>query len=181
MMKLCVRKGLDWSRLERIIDGRYGARSQMVADGMVRGTVIELEPAENNETVRRGKIRVEGGEHRGKVVRFNRSKATLFGMKLDIADLLYIVRPFDLVYCEVSGITDYPDTEYMSQRVSFHAPARDKQVTSPMTDLDQEERLDFLFWLSIHYNTFSLLQSVLAGKAPTRYFIPFPRYKNIKY
>ena len=36
------------------------------------------------------------------------TKASLFGLKLDSVDQLYVVRPYDRVYCEVAGIGDYP-------------------------------------------------------------------------
>ena len=70
----------------------------------------------------------------------------------------------------------------MSQKVQFHSLMADseKEVTDPLTELTEEERLEFLFWLDIHHNTWHTtspgsFKSVLAGNAPTRYFIPFPR------
>ena len=70
----------------------------------------------------------------------------------------------------------------MSQKVQFHSLMADseKEVTDPLTELTGEERLEFLFWLDIHHNTWHTtspgsFKSVLAGNAPTRYFIPFPR------
>ena len=107
-----AKKGLDWAAVERIVTGEAGVKSQLAGPGdtadMAAGCVVDLEPAENNETVARGLIRIEAGPHKDKVVRFSRTKASLFGLKLDSADLLYVVRPYDRVYCEVAGIGDYP-------------------------------------------------------------------------
>ena len=77
-------------------------------DDLAAGVIVDLEPAENNETVARGLIKIIVGPHKDKIVRFTRAKTKLFGMKLDKADLLYVVRPFDRVWCELSGIGDYP-------------------------------------------------------------------------
>ena len=70
----------------------------------------------------------------------------------------------------------------MCQNVQFHNLMADseEEVTDPLTELTKEERLEFLFWLDIHRNTWHTtspgsFKSVLAGNAPTRYFIPFPR------
>ena len=173
--KWCIKKGLDWATTENIVLGGAGVKKDINMADMAVGTIIDLEPAENNETVAKGLIKIEVGPHKDKVVRFTRTKASLFGMKLDQADLLYIVRPYDRVYCEISGIADYPQGQYMSQKVQFHKLFPDQEVTKPETELPASEKIDFIFWMNIHHNTFSMFQSVLAGSSSTRYFIPFPR------
>ena len=105
----CATKGLTLASVERILAGEAGLKGDHADSDMTVGHVIELDLAENNKTVAEGLIKIDAGPHKGRVVRFSRTKATLFGMKLDKADLLYIVRPSDRVYCELSGINDYPE------------------------------------------------------------------------
>ena len=173
--KWCERKAVDWLQLERIVHGEAGAKGELSETDMAVGYIMDLDPAENNETTARGLIKIEVGPHKGKVVRFNRSKASLFGMKLENADLLYVVRPLDRVYCEVSGIADYPEGQYMSQRVQFHRLHPEREGQDVLGGLTSTDKLDLLLWLSCHHNDWSLFTSVLAGSSPTRYYIPFPR------
>ena len=105
----CANKGLNMASVEQILAGEAGVMGELAVSDMAVGHVIELDSAENYETVAKGLIRIDAGPHKGRVVRYARTKATLFGMKLDKADLLYIVRPNDRVYCELSGINDYPE------------------------------------------------------------------------
>jgi len=173
--KWCQKKGVDWERMERQVQGKVDIKANSATENLAVGTVYDLEPAENNETVSKGLIKIEVGPHKGKMVRFNRSKASLFGQSLEKSDLLYVVRPHDQVYCELSGIGDYPGGQYVSQKVHFQQPSGDKTGTDPMEGMDREERTDFLFWLSIHNNKFRDFKDTLAGKSTSRYFIPFPR------
>ena len=87
----------------RLVLGQLLARAEQVAAPRL------FKSHEAYETVAKGLIKIDAGPHKGRVVRYARTKATLFGMKLDKADLLYIVRPSDRVYCELSGINDYPE------------------------------------------------------------------------
>ena len=93
--------------------------------------------------------------------------------------MLYVVRPHDRVFCEVSGIGDYPEGQYMSQKVQFHQlhPEREgeEEGEDPLCGLTPDDKLSLLFWLDCHHNDWSLFKSVLAGTSPTRYYIPFPR------
>ena len=107
--KWCAIKSLNLASVERILAGEAGVKADLGASDMAVGHVIELDSAENYETVAKGLIKIDAGPHKGRVVRYARSKASLFGMKLDKADLLYIVRANDRVYCELSGINDYPE------------------------------------------------------------------------
>ena len=173
--KWCERKAVDWVQMEKMVTGQAGAKMDLRESDMAVGYITDLDPAENNETTARGLIRIEVGPHRGRVVRFNRSKATLFGLRLEKADLLYVVRPYDRVYCEVSGIADYPEGQYMSQRVQFHSLHTERDAQNLLEGLNVSERLELLSWLSCHHNEWSLFTSVLAGNSPTRYYIPFPR------
>jgi len=173
--KWCEKKGVDLKRMEGMVQGKVEIKANSASDNLAIGTVYDLEPAENNETVSKGLIKIEVGPHKGKTVRFNRSKASLFGQSLEKTDLLYVVRPHDQVYCELSGIGDYPSGQYVSQKVHFHQPSDDKDGTNPMETMDREERTDYLFWLSIHNNKFKDFKDTLVGKSTSRYFIPFPR------
>jgi len=173
--KWCEKKGVDLERMERMVQGKVEIKADSATNNLAIGTVYDLEPAENNETVSKGLIKIEVGPHKGKTVRFNRSKAFLFGQSLEKTDLLYVVRPHDQVYCELSGIGDYPSGQYVSQKVHFHLPSEDKDGTNPMETMDREERTDYLFWLSIHNNKFKDFKDTLVGKSTSRYFIPFPR------
>merc|ERR1719166_822462 len=128
-----------------MVTGQAGAKMDVRESDMAVGYITDLDPGENNETTARGLIRIEGGPHRGKVVRFNRSKASLFGLRLEKADLLYVVRPYDRVYCEVSGIADYPEGQNMSQKVQFHQLCGDREVTDPL-QLGAEEQLQLVLW-----------------------------------
>ena len=110
----CATKGLNLASVERILAGEAGLKGDLAASDMAVGHVIELDSAENYETVAKGLIKIDAGPHKGRVVRYARTKATLFGMKLDKVDLLYIVRPSDRVYCELSGINDYPEANAVS-------------------------------------------------------------------
>ena len=175
--KWCERKGLEWLQMEKMVHGEAGSKKDLSED-MAVGYIMDLDPAENNETTAKGLIKIEVGPHKGKVVRFNRSKASLFGLKLESADLLYVVRPHDRVFCEVSGIADYPEGQYMSQKVQFHQlhPERESQEGGELLEgLILDEKLSLLFWLDCHNNDWSLFKTVLAGSSPTRYYIPFPR------
>ena len=125
-----------------------------------------------------GKLRSDPQLHSRVNVYHFRSKASLFGLKLENADLLYVVRPHDRVFCEVSGIGDYPEGQYMSQKVQFHQlhPEREtEEGEDPLVGLQPDEKLSLLFWLDCHHNDWSLFKTVLAGSSPTRYYIPFPR------
>jgi len=173
--KWCEKKGVDFQRIERIVQGKVEIKANSPTENLAVGTVYDLEPAENNETVSKGLIKIEVGPHKGKTVRFNRSKASLFGQSLEKTDLLYVVRPQDQVFCEVSGIGDYPSGQYVSQKVHFHQPSEDKDSIDPMQTMDKEERTDYLFWLSTHNNKFKDFKDTLCGKSASRYFIPFPR------
>eukprot|EP00090_Calanus_glacialis_P000637 TRINITY_DN10415_c0_g1_i1.p1 TRINITY_DN10415_c0_g1~~TRINITY_DN10415_c0_g1_i1.p1 ORF type:complete len:938 (+),score=322.63 TRINITY_DN10415_c0_g1_i1:89-2902(+) len=173
--KWCEKKGVDWGRMERRVQGKVDSKADSATENMAVGNVYDLEPAENNETVSKGLIKIEVGPHKGKMVRFNRSKAFLFGQSLEKADLLYVVRPHDQVYCEVSGIGDYPSGQYVSQKVHFQQPSEDKTSNDPMENMTREERSDYLVWLSIHNNKFKDFKDTLLGKSTNRYFIPFPR------
>ena len=175
LFRWCERKGVEWAKIEDVVLGKVDSKANTATENLAVGTVYDLEPAENNETVSKGLIKIEVGVHKGKMVRFNRSKASLFGLSLENADLLYVVRPHDQVFCEVSGIGDYPSGQYVSQKVHFHQISTDKIDTIPMESMDEEERTDFLFWLSIHNNKFKDFKDVLSGKSTSRYFIPFPR------
>ena len=87
-------------------------------------------------------------------------KMMMMIMRMMMMMILYIVRPNDRVYCELSGINDYPEGQYMSQRVQFHSLLSDtkevtKEVTDPLTELTAEQRLELLLWLDIHHNTWA--------------------------
>ena len=97
------RLGCDFAYLERVLLKRVPAKSNLVPDNMAVGTVYGLDPAENNETVSKGLIKIEVGPLKGRMIKFNRTKCSLFGMSLEKADLLYVFKQNDLVFCDVSG------------------------------------------------------------------------------
>lgn len=50
-----------------------------------------------------------------------------------------------------------------------------RETPHPLESFSVGERGELLFWLSVHSLSWAELQNVLAGTAPSRYFIPAPR------
>ena len=57
--------------MEAMVHGVAGKKKDLSED-MAVGYIMDLDPAENNETTSKGLIKIEVGPHKGKVVRFNR-------------------------------------------------------------------------------------------------------------
>ena len=167
-------QGLTLRGMEETLLGRTKLQCKLPPENMAMGTVLQLDPAENNETVCKGLIKISCGPNKGSVIKFNRNKGFLFGQSLEKADLLYLVRAQEPVFCEVSGLADYGEGEYVTQRVEFWRPGAGGEHLSPL-EWPQEERQHLMLWLNVHMLTFKELKDVLAGTSQFRYFIPFPR------
>merc|ERR1719507_1407220 len=107
-----LKLGLAFKSVEEILVGKAPLQCSSAPPNYEVGTICELEPAENNETVSRGLIKLTAGPRKGSVIKFTRAKSFLFGVCLEKADLLYLVRPQEQVCCEVSGLADYKEGEY---------------------------------------------------------------------
>ena len=138
------------------------------------GNISELESPLNNETVSRGRIKICVGPNKGAVIKFSRSKAVLFGQSLEKADLLYVVQPNEPVVCDVAGLADYGEGEYVSQSVHLWKHSQVAPGAAPLT-WQQEDRQELLHWLAVHNLSYRELKDVFAGSSAARYFIPFPR------
>ncbi|XP_023321158.1 uncharacterized protein LOC111695917 isoform X2 [Eurytemora carolleeae] len=106
----------------------------------------------------------------------NRSKISLLGLKLDECDLLYCLLPNEIMYCDVGGIKDYPEGQYVSQRCNLIQPKDgEAENKDDPTTFSLQDRTAFLAWLHQRNLTYSMFQRVRAKTAPFKYFIPFPK------
>ena len=169
-----LKLALTYPSAERMAQGRAPLQCSAAPDKFAVGKVCQLESPGNNETVSRGKIKICCGSNKGAVIKFSRSKALLFGQSLAEADLLYVVRPGEPVVCEVAGLADYGEGEYVSQSVHLWKHSEVEQGAAPLS-WQEQERQDLLHWLSVHNLSYRELKEVFAGTSPPRYFIPFPR------
>ena len=174
-----LKLGLSFHQVEEILVGKAPLQCNTAPPNYAVGTICELEPAENNETVSRGLIKLTAGPRKGSVIKFTRAKAFLFGVCLEKSDLLYLVRPQELVCCEVSGLADYKEGEYVTQEIHLSTmqpvAKKDPDTVQSPSEWDQTEKRQLAHWLAVHGLTWKELKEVFAGTSHFRYFIPFPR------
>ena len=174
-----LKLGLSFHQVEEILVGKAPLQCNTAPPNYAVGTICELEPAENNETVSRGLIKLTAGPRKGSVIKFTRAKAFLFGVCLEKSDLLYLVRPQELVCCEVSGLADYKEGEYVTQEIHLSTmqpvAKKDPEAVQIPSEWGETEKRQLAHWLAVHGLTWKELKEVFAGTSHFRYFIPFPR------
>eukprot|EP00088_Acartia_fossae_P051852 TRINITY_DN5832_c0_g1_i10.p1 TRINITY_DN5832_c0_g1~~TRINITY_DN5832_c0_g1_i10.p1 ORF type:complete len:933 (-),score=328.00 TRINITY_DN5832_c0_g1_i10:867-3665(-) len=178
-LKRLERGDLDFETMENILYKNVPPKLNTLDENIAQGRIVALEPPENQKTTSKGTILIEYGKYKGKKVKLNRSKMSVFGSSLEEADLLYCVNPqvVETVYVDTKGIEDYAEGEFVTQSIRMATPIKFEPGTDPMT-LERADKANFITWLKNHQLTLKDFQEVIAAKSSFRYFVPLPKYTH---
>ena len=100
-------RDLDFATIEQIVYKKLGVRQNSLPENFAVGEVVSLEKPEAKQKISNATINVKYGKHKGKKIKLNRAKLSLFGISLAEMDLSYCLNSHETVYVDVSCIDDH--------------------------------------------------------------------------
>jgi len=167
-------RDLDFATIEQIVYKKLGCRQKSLPENFAVGEVVSLEKPEAKQKISNATINVKYGKHKGKKIKLNRAKLSLFGISLAEIDLSYCLNSHETVYVDVSCIDDYPEGMYVAQYCQLISPCSTK--VESLEELSPKDKVDFVCWMQSHHISYSLYKDVMEDKAPLRLYIPFAKY-----